>query len=93
MILLPYDSVHRDRFFEVLKMHGVIVTFGSGGRVRLRHEPTHFLEIWRITEDDQFIYPDHVERIAEAIGIDLDEFFPDRPDMSDEEPAPTPLSN
>jgi hypothetical protein len=81
MILLPFNSVPRDRFFEILKMYGVVVTFG-GGRVRLRHDGKHFLEIWRITEDDAFIYPDHVERIAEALEIDLDEFFPERPDMS-----------
>ena len=83
MILLPYNSVQKDRFFEILKMHGVIVTFGEGARVRLRHDGKHFLEIWRLSDDDEWIYPDHVERVAETLGIDLDEFFPDRPDMSD----------
>jgi hypothetical protein len=82
MILLPYNSVQRDRFFEIVAGHGVTVEFVSRGRVRLRHDEKKFVEIWRLTDADDFIYPDHVERIAERLGIDLAEFFPDRPDMS-----------
>jgi hypothetical protein len=81
LILLPFNSVPRERFFEIVERHGVAVTAVRGG-IRLSHDAKKFLEIWPLTEDDAFIYPDHVERVAEALKIDLNEFFPDRPDMS-----------
>ena len=81
MIALPSDAVPLWRFIEVLEKHGVIITDLGNGQHRLRHDTDddHFLEVWTLI--DSFIYPDMVERVAERLKIDIEEFAdPDRPD-------------
>jgi hypothetical protein len=83
MVALPSGSLHRDRFFEILKSHGCVITQISRDRIRIERDSDHFLEVWVIADTQQFIYPDTIRRVAELLGIDPKEFIdPNRPDVA-----------
>lgn len=82
MILLRHDSLHYEQFFETLEKHGCKISEISKSKYRISDPSKHFLEIWNLSEEYDFIDVDHVERIAELLGIDLREFYPHHPGMN-----------
>lgn len=73
MVAVPAGSVHRDHFFDVIEHNGCAISF-SQDSVQVSRDSDHFLEVWPIPDDQSFIHPSFVKRVARRLSIPMEQF-------------------